>query len=123
MAQATAEQVAEEEEEELRCRDGVSEKCAPTDWRYVIKFTEKLRFARVHKRDGCHFARDARAGVYMVDIDDRPFDAYCKKCFRRSEAPLQIAESTEQDQEKGEQSSDTASESSSTDFAESHGGA
>ena len=115
VAERAASQAADEEEETLLLQDGMSLTQAPTDWRYVIKFTKKTGFSRAHKKNGCANAKDSRAGIRMLDIDDHSFDAYCRKCFKPTEAPLRTGAPADEAQD--EASSSTSSDSSSTDFA------
>ena len=115
LAQDRAAEKANAEERELLESEGLCPQVAPIDWKYIVKFTNKTKFSRLHKRGVCQFATDQRPGRRIVEVTDYAADAYCKICFRAHERPLGPEERVEEASESDQSSS---GESSSTSFAE-----
>ena len=55
--------------------------------RFVVKFSKKTSFGRLHCFPGCRFAGDHRPGVFYSSLAGATYDAYCRKCFRTQGLP------------------------------------
>jgi len=55
---------------------------------YVIKYTAKKRFARLHLRDGCWYALDERDMVPVFDLDEARYDGICHICWPKGTRPI-----------------------------------
>lgn len=94
---------------------GVEAGSHETNAPYVIKYSRKSRLARLHLRDGCTNARDARIGLPVFEIGEQgcAYNAVCHHCWPRGTGPLQdCAGEGEQEPASG---SGSESESSSSD--------
>ena len=69
-------------------RDADRIKTAIKNSEYLIKFTAKTNFARLHLRNGCWRATDTRDSVAVFDIDEADYQAICHLCWPKGTQPL-----------------------------------
>ena len=55
---------------------------------FVIKYTAKKRFARLHLRNGCWRAQDERDAVPVLTTEEAEYDEICRLCWPRDARPV-----------------------------------
>ena len=55
---------------------------------YVIKYTAKTKFARLHLRNGCWRSHDARDCVPVLELEEAEYDEICHLCWPKGSRPL-----------------------------------
>ena len=64
-----------------------SEQIVRDNTEYIVKFTAKKKFARLHLRHGCWRSQDDRDAV-SVNIEDANYDEICHLCWPKGARPI-----------------------------------
>ena len=75
---------------------------------FLVHWSTKTRFSRLHRRDGCwrRPGRELKEVTYYASISDAPFMDWCKDCWPNSvpvaDAPGRLSDSSDADSSSSE---------------------